>query len=107
MKAGVALNPATPLYTLEEIICDVDMVMLMSVNPGFGGQRFIPQSIDKTRRLRRMIEESGSHALIEIDGGVSRANAAELYDAGADILVAGSAIFNASDPQAEIEVLKS
>jgi len=92
-KAGVALNPATSLETLKEILPDVDMVVVMSVNPGFAGQQFIPGSIDKVRRLRRMLDAIGSRAQIEIDGGVSPANAAEIVAAGADVLVAGSAIF--------------
>lgn len=107
MKAGVVLNPATPLCTLENVLCDVDLVLLMSVNPGFGGQKFIPQTLDKIRKLRSMLDEAGSEALIEVDGGVSRANAAELYAAGADVLVAGSAVFHAASPTAEIDALKS
>ncbi len=107
MKAGVVLNPATPLCTLENVLCDVDLVLLMSVNPGFGGQKFIPQTLDKIRKLRSMLDEAGSEALIEVDGGVSRANAAGLYAAGADVLVAGSAVFHAASPAAEIDALKS
>lgn len=107
MKAGVVLNPATPLCTLENVLCDVDLVLLMSVNPGFGGQKFIPQTLDKIRKLRSMLDEAGAEALIEVDGGVSRANAAELYAAGADVLVAGSAVFHAASPAAEIDALKS
>lgn len=91
--AGVALNPATPLVALEEILPDVDLVLLMSVNPGFGGQAFIDGTLDKTRRLRAMREGRRSRALIEIDGGVTPANARALVDAGADVLVAGSAVF--------------
>ena len=90
MKAGVTLNPATPVSVLEDIICDVDMVLLMSVNPGFGGQKFIENTIDKTRRLRQLIERSGSKALIEIDGGVNDETAPRLVEAGADVLVSGS-----------------
>lgn len=98
MKPAVTLNPATPVEFLRDIITDVDMVLLMSVNPGFGGQKFIPQILDKTRRLRRMINESGSRALIQIDGGVNHETGRQLVDAGADILVAGSYVFNSPDP---------
>lgn len=98
MKPAVTLNPATPVEFLRDIITDVDMVLLMSVNPGFGGQKFIPQILDKTRRLRRMINESGSRALIQIDGGVNLETGRQLVDAGADILVAGSYVFNSPDP---------
>lgn len=98
MKAGVTLNPATPVSVLEEIICDVDLVLLMSVNPGFGGQKFIEHTYDKVRALRAMIERRGSKALIEVDGGVSAKNAQALTEAGVDVLVAGSAVFGAPDP---------
>ncbi len=107
MMAGVTLNPHTPVCVLEDIICEADLVMLMSVNPGFGGQKFIPHSVEKTRRLRRLIDESGSKALIEIDGGVNRETGRLLVQAGADVLVAGSAGFRAEDPCAEIDALKS
>lgn len=107
MMAGVTLNPHTPVSCLEEIISDLDIVMLMSVNPGFGGQKFITHSVEKTRRLRDMIERSGSKALIEIDGGVNRQTGKLLAGAGADVLVAGSAVFNAPDPVAEIAALKA
>lgn len=107
MLAGVTLNPHTPVSALEEIIRDLDLVMLMSVNPGFGGQKFIEHAVDKTRRLREMIERTGSKALIEIDGGVNRETGARLVEAGADVLVAGSAVFRAPDPEAEILALKS
>lgn len=106
MKAGVTLNPATPVCLLEDIICDVDMVLLMSVNPGFGGQKFIDEIVAKTRRLRRMIDESGSKALIQIDGGVNAETAPLLVEAGADVLVSGSYIFKAADPIATIHDLK-
>lgn len=106
MMAGVTLNPHTPVAALEEIIGDLDLVMLMSVNPGFGGQRFIEHSIDKTRRLRSLIDRTGSKAVIEIDGGVNRETAPRLVEAGADVLVAGSAVFGAADPREEIRVLK-
>ena len=106
MKAGVTLNPSTPVCLLEDIICDVDMVLLMSVNPGFGGQKFIDEILAKTRRLRRMINESGSKALIQIDGGVNAETAPLLVEAGADVLVSGSYIFKAADPIATIHDLK-
>lgn len=106
MKAGVTLNPATPVCLIEDIICDVDMVLLMSVNPGFGGQKFIDEILAKTRRLRRMIDESGSKALIQIDGGVNAETAPLLVEAGADVLVSGSYIFKAADPIATIHDLK-
>ena len=107
MMAGVTLNPHTPVNVLEEIIGELDLVMLMSVNPGFGGQRFIEHSVDKTRRLRELVDRTGSHALIEIDGGVNRETGARLVEAGADVMVAGSAVFKAADPKAEIEALKN
>lgn len=106
MMAGVTLNPHTPVNVLEEIITDLDLVMLMSVNPGFGGQKFIEHSLEKTRRLRHLITKSGSKALIEIDGGVNRTTGRLLVEAGADVLVAGSAIFNAPDPAEEITILR-
>lgn len=107
MKAGVTLNPSTPVSMLEDIICDVDMVLLMSVNPGFGGQKFIENTISKIHRLRQLINESGSHALIEIDGGVQEETAPRLARAGADVLVSGSYVFKAKDPIATIASLKS
>lgn len=107
MMAGVTLNPHTPVSVLEEIIPDLDLVMLMSVNPGFGGQKFIEHAVDKTRRLRELILRTGSHALIEIDGGVNRQTGQRLVEAGADVLVAGSAVFRAPDPKAEIAALRS
>jgi ribulose-phosphate 3-epimerase len=97
-QAGVVLNPATPLQMIEEVLDDVDYVLLMSVTPGFGGQKFIPSSLDKLRRLDRLIRQRGARARIEIDGGVGIENAAEIVAAGAEILVAGSAVFGASDP---------
>lgn len=102
MKPAVTVNPATPVEMLRDIITEVDMVLVMSVNPGFGGQQFIPNTINKVRRLRQMIVESGSKALIEIDGGVNLTTGAELAAAGADVLVAGSAIFKAPDPASYI-----
>lgn len=105
MMAGVTLNPSTPVSLLEDIICDVDMVLLMSVNPGFGGQKFIENTINKVERLRRLIDESGSKALIEIDGGVQAETAPRLVAAGADVLVSGSYVFKAKDPIATIKSL--
>lgn len=98
MMAGVALNPSTPICMLEDVIADIDMVLLMSVNPGFGGQKFIENTINKTRRLKQLIKESGSKALIEVDGGVNATTAPRLVGAGADILVSGSYIFKSPDP---------
>lgn len=106
MKAAVTLNPATPVSTLVDIIDQLDMVLLMSVNPGFGGQKFITNTLKKVVRLRELIAGSGSKALIEIDGGVNAGTAPLLAKAGADILVAGSYIFNAADPIANIKSLK-
>lgn len=107
MKAGVTLNPATPVSTLVDIIEDLDIVMLMSVNPGFGGQTFSPRTLEKVRELRAMIDNSNSHALIEVDGGVNRETGKMLVDAGVDVLVAGSAVFKAVDPEEEIRILKN
>ncbi len=106
MKAAVTLNPSTPVSTLEEIICDVDVVMLMTVNPGFGAQKFIERSLDKVLRLRQMITASGSQALIEVDGGVNRKTAPLLAAAGVDVFVTGSAVFGAEDPVEEVRILK-
>lgn len=106
MKAGISLCPATPVGTLEDIICDLDQVLLMSVNPGFGGQPFIPGVVDKVRRLRHLIDISGSKALINVDGGVNASTGALLRDAGADIVVAGSYVFGATDPKGAISSLK-
>ena len=106
MKAGVTLNPATPVCVLEDIIRDVDMVLLMSVNPGFGGQKFIENTIRKVKRLRKMIDDAGTHTLIEIDGGVQGETAPRLVKAGADVLVSGSYVFKSADPHATIEALK-
>lgn len=105
MKAAVTLNPATPICMLEDIIADLDMVLLMSVNPGFGGQAFIENTVAKTRRLVALREASGSNALIEIDGGVNAATAPVLAEAGADVLVAGSYVFSSPDPKATIAAL--
>ncbi len=107
VKAGVTLNPATSLSTVEEIIGDVDLILIMSVNPGFGGQRFIPSVLDKIRRARQLIDRAHSPAALEVDGGVKVDNAAEIVDAGADILVAGSAIFSSREYGATIAALRS
>ena len=107
MKAGVTLNPATPVSVLEDIINDVDMVLLMSVNPGFGGQTFIENTIQKVQRLRRLISESGSKALIEVDGGVQGETAPRLVQAGVDVLVSGSYVFKAKDPEGTIRSLRA
>ena len=104
-QAGVVLNPATPLAMIEEVIAEVDYVLLMSVNPGFSGQKFIPSSLDKLRRLRDLIRMKFSPARIEIDGGVGIGNAAEVVAAGAEILVAGSAVFGAEDPAEAVKEL--
>ena len=106
MKAGVTLNPSTPVSMLEDIIYDVDMVLLVSVNPGFGGQKFIENTIRKVKRLRKMIDDAGTHTLIEIDGGVQGETAPRLVKAGADVLVSGSYVFKSADPHATIEALK-
>lgn len=101
-KVGISIKPKTPVEVLRELLPEVDLVLVMSVEPGFGGQSFIEGSTDKVRELRKMIDEVGCNVTIEIDGGVSAANAAELYEAGCDALVAGSAVFKAADPEAEI-----
>jgi len=106
MKAGVTLNPSTPVSLLADIICDVDMVLLMSVNPGFGGQTFIENTLKKARQLRALIEESGSKALIEVDGGVQQQTAPRLVEAGVDVLVSGSYVFKSPTPEAIIHSLK-
>ena len=106
IKAGVTLNPATPVSVLEDIIQDVDMVLLMSVNPGFGGQKFIENTIDKVKRLRKLIEEKGSKALIEVDGGVQAETAPRLVAAGVDVLVSGSYVFKSATPEAVIHSLR-
>ena len=105
MRAGVTLNPATPVGMLEDIISEVEMVLLMSVNPGFGGQKFIANTVTKVARLRRLIECSGSHAVIQVDGGVDLNTAPALIDAGADILVAGSYVFKSENPVEAIDRL--
>ncbi len=105
-QAGVAINPATPLSALDEALKFADYVLLMSVNPGFGGQAFIPESLDKVRRLRKMIDERGVKARIEIDGGIDADNIAEVASAGAEIIVSGSAIFGAPDPAVALRKLR-
>ncbi len=107
MKAAVTLNPATPVSLLADIIGDLDMVLLMSVNPGFGGQSFIPHTLDKIKALKRLIADNGSHALIEIDGGINEVTGRSCAEGGADVLVAGSYVFNAADPRAVISYLAS
>lgn len=107
MKAGVAINPSTPVETLNEVLHLIDVVCIMSVNPGFGGQKFIPYTYDKVRRLKKMIREKDCGTLIEIDGGVTDQNASDLIAAGADVLVAGSFVFKSEDPVKTIHNLKS
>ncbi|WP_455378249.1 ribulose-phosphate 3-epimerase [Petrachloros mirabilis] len=107
VKAGVTLNPATSLHTIEEILPDVDLVLIMSVNPGFGGQKFIGSCLKKIAAARRMLDEAGSRALLEVDGGVKIDNAAQVLAAGADVLVAGSAIFSSRDYVATIAALRA
>ena len=107
VKAGVTLNPATPVHSLQEILADVDLVLIMSVNPGFGGQKFIASCLAKVKAVRQMLDRIGSHALLEVDGGVKAENAAQVLEAGADVLVAGSAIFSSSDYTANIAGLRT
>ena len=107
VKAGVVLNPHTPIALLEDILGDLDLVLLMSVNPGFGGQQFIERTYEKIRKLRLMVEEQQAHALIEVDGGVNTQNAKALFEAGADVLVAGNAVFKSSDPMETIRIMKT
>jgi len=107
MKAGVSLNPHTNINVLEDIINDIDLVLIMSVNPGFGGQSFIENTYKKVSDLKKMIEQKKSEALIEIDGGVTTSNAKKLIDCGADVLVAGSFVFKSNDPEATINELKA
>jgi len=103
MKAGVALNPSTPVAALEEIAGIVDLVLIMTVNPGFGGQEFIPTGLTKICRARELLDSKGSNALIQVDGGVTLANAKAIFDAGCNVIVSGSAIFNAPDPKETIQ----
>ena len=107
MKAGVTLNPHTPVCVLDDIIQDVDMVLLMTVNPGFGGQKFIEHSIEKVKKLKALIQKTGSHALIEVDGGVNGDTGRRLVQAGVDVLVAGSYVFGAENPEERIKELKA
>jgi ribulose-phosphate 3-epimerase len=106
MKAGVALNPHTPISSIEEVLADIDTVLIMSVNPGFGAQKFIPHSLKKIGQLRRLIDSQKVSAMIEVDGGVTLENAQQLVDAGVDILVAGNTVFQSKDPKATIAALK-
>lgn len=106
LKAGVAINPHTPVMMLENILADIDLVCLMSVNPGFGGQKFIPETLSKIRTLRELVGKTGSRARIEIDGGVTLENADAIVKAGADVLVAGNTVFAATDPKGQIRKLK-
>ncbi len=107
MKAGVALNPHTPVDSLQDVLYDIDIVLLMSVNPGFGGQKFIPHTLHKIQQLRRLIDEQGLNTLIEIDGGVTLENAPLIVTAGADVLVAGNTVFKSADPSGVIKQLKA
>lgn len=107
MKSGVALNPHTPVESLKDVLTEIDLVCLMSVNPGFGGQSFIEKTHDKIRTLREMADEAGHQLLIEIDGGVTPVNASELIQAGADVLVAGSSVFKSADPSAAATAIKN
>lgn len=107
MKAGVAINPHTPVSDLSDILHDTDVVCMMSVNPGFGGQHFIPHTLEKIKQLRKMIDEKGLSTLIEIDGGVTEENAGSIMAAGAHVLVAGSTVFKSKDPKATIAALKA
>ena len=107
MKAGVTLNPATPAVTLSEIVRDADLILIMSVNPGFGGQKFIPSSLQKIAEVRALIDRTHSHALLEVDGGIKPDNADAILAAGADVLVAGSAVFSGDDYAAAITALRA
>ena len=107
MKAGVAINPHTPVAELRDVLHDIDLVCMMSVNPGYGGQKFIPHTIEKIKQLRKMIDERGLKVLIEIDGGVTLDNAVSIVAAGADVLVAGNTVFKSADPKATIAQLKA
>lgn len=107
MKAGVAINPHTPVSELTDVLHEIDLVCMMSVNPGFGGQKFIPHTLEKIKQLRKMITERGLKVHIEIDGGVTVRNAASIISAGADVLVAGNTVFKAADPKATISQLKA
>lgn len=106
MKAGVAINPHTPVADLSDVLHEIDLVCLMSVNPGFGGQKFIPYTLEKVKQLKKMIDEKGLNVQIEIDGGVTLENAPSIIAAGADVLVAGNTVFKSADPKATIKQLK-
>ena len=106
MKAGVAINPHTPVSELSDVLADIDLVCMMSVNPGYGGQKFIPHTMEKIKQLRKMIDERGLKVQIEIDGGVTLENASSIIAAGADVLVAGNTVFRSADPKATIAQLK-
>ncbi len=106
MKAGVSVNPHTPVEILDDILFEAELVLVMTVNPGFGGQKFIENSLNRISRLRKMIEQKGLSTLIEVDGGIDAANAASIYSAGADVLVAGNAVFKASSPEETIKAIK-
>ena len=105
-RAGVALNPSTPIAHVRDVLAELDLLLVMSVNPGFGGQKFIPRSLDRIREARTMLGEARSHAALEVDGGIARATIRSCWEAGADTFVAGNAIFSAADPQAEIAALR-
>jgi ribulose-phosphate 3-epimerase len=106
-RAGVALNPATPLGAVSEVVPEIELLLIMTVNPGFGGQEFIPYSVDKIRRARLMLDEDESRAALEVDGGIARDTIREVFAAGADTFVAGNAIFGSRDPKAEIAALRA
>jgi ribulose-phosphate 3-epimerase len=105
-RAGAVVNPATPLTAVREVLADIDLLLVMTVNPGFGGQKFIKSSLDKVHRARHMLSENGSSAFLEVDGGIDRKTIKSVWEAGADTFVAGNAIFSAKDPQTEIEELR-
>jgi ribulose-phosphate 3-epimerase len=105
--AGASLNPSTPLEAIQEVAADLDLLLIMSVNPGFGGQKFIPASVDKIRRARALLDRAESDAALEVDGGISRETIAQVWHAGADTFVAGNAIFSAKDPRAELRALRA
>jgi ribulose-phosphate 3-epimerase len=106
MKAGVALNPHTPVSSISEVLGELDTILIMSVNPGFGAQKFIPHSLKKIEELRKLIDSHNASALIEVDGGVTVENAQDLVNAGVDVLVAGNTVFQSKDPKATIAALK-
>jgi ribulose-phosphate 3-epimerase len=105
--AGVALNPSTPLAAVEEVLADIDLLLVMSVNPGFGGQQFIPSSLDKVARARRMLDAARAAAALEVDGGINRETIGDVWQAGADTFVAGNAVFSSPDPRAEVAALRA